>query len=396
MPPILNYGRKWSTRLLVQLGVIEKDSQSTAGIPLIERVKVSLAAFITLFLVTIISQYLQDSKESAVLLASMGASAVIIFALPSSPLGKPWNFSVSHILGCLVGFAMTYMLTNLALMAALSVASILMLMYIFECIHPPAAATALVPVIASQNGSVNPHILLAVALNLIVFIIASEILKRTIFYRNKPKSNLLYDPIHLHKDKTPLQRMGLQSEDLRRAVNSFDSVLDVNEQDLERIYQQAQQHAYRRRSGEVLSRDIMSKDLITVSKDTTLGNAWKLFRKHKISMLPVINEHKELLGVISSVDFLKDLTVPSYSGLLRHLNSLLISRKHKNQVKTKVQDLMVSNVVVVRDDDHIVALVPLLSDIGLHHIPVLDREQKLCGIITQSDLIAALYSLGQT
>ncbi|WP_238925503.1 CBS domain-containing protein [Vibrio sp. S11_S32] len=117
--------------------------------------------------------------------------------------------------------------------------------------------------------------------------------------------------------------------------------------------------------------------------------------KHKISMLPVVNDNQELLGVISSVDFLKNLAVPSYSGLLKHLSVILVKRKHKKEVNNRVQDLMVTNVTAVKDTDHIVALVPLLSDIGLHHIPVLDSEQKLCGIITQSDLIGALYSVNQ-
>jgi CBS domain-containing membrane protein len=46
---------------------------------------------------------------------------------------------------------------------------------------------------------------------------------------------------------------------------------------------------------------------------------------------------------------------------------------------------------MARDDMHIVELVPVLSDMGLHHVPVLDRERRLAGMITQSDLIAALY-----
>ena len=41
----------------------------------------------------------------------------------------------------------------------------------------------------------------------------------------------------------------------------------------------------------------------------------------------------------------------------------------------------------------VVAVVPLLSDLGLHHVPVLDQQQRLCGLISQSDLIAALYQL---
>jgi CBS domain-containing membrane protein len=41
---------------------------------------------------------------------------------------------------------------------------------------------------------------------------------------------------------------------------------------------------------------------------------------------------------------------------------------------------------------HIVELVPLLSERGLHHIPIVDAERRLIGMVTQSDLIAALYA----
>jgi CBS domain-containing membrane protein len=366
---------------------------SSGTIALGEKIKVSLAALITLFFVTFISQIVLEPYASAVLLASMGASAVIIFALPSSPLGKPWNFIVSHSLGCIVGFGITHLIGDLALMAGLSVAVILMLMYTLDCMHPPAAATALVPVIASQSGQVSYWIFVAVALNVIIFLAASVLLNRVLLNRARINNKDPYDPIHLHKDHTPLQRLGIQPDDLRRAIHSFDTILDVNEADLERVYQQAQQHAYQRRSGELLSRDIMSKDIISVSKETTLTNAWTLLRKHKFSMLPVVNDQQELMGVISTVDFLKHISSPNYSGLLGHLNSMLSARKHGRQVNRLVEDLMTTDVTVVKDIDHIVALVPLLSIVGLHHIPVLNDQQKLCGIITQSDLISALYSV---
>ena len=53
---------------------------------------------------------------------------------------------------------------------------------------------------------------------------------------------------------------------------------------------------------------------------------------------------------------------------------------------------MVTKVYTVRDDAHIVALVPLLSEKGLHHIPVVNAENRLVGMVTQSDLIGALYA----
>ncbi|WP_086980833.1 HPP family protein [Vibrio aphrogenes] len=395
MQLIIKHSQKLFSKLLLQLGIAHAGGQVISAIPLIERIKVSVTGFCALFLVVLISQSVQSQEAKMILIGSMGASSVILFALPSSPLAKPWPFLVGHIMSAGIGLALSLVFTELALLAALTIACVLMMMYILECMHPPAAATALVPVLASQHGPIGFEIMVPILINIVVFFFASQLLTRLILKRRwlKPAPN--YDPVHLHNDHTPLKRLGLQTDDLRRAINSFDSVLAVSQEELETIYQQAQKLAYQRRSGEILSRDIMSSDVITASADMPLGMAWKLLHKHKISMLPVVNDERELLGVISSVDFLKNLTVPSYSGLLKHLNLMLVKRKHRKEVNNQVKDLMVTDVIAVKDTDHIVALVPLLSDIGLHHIPVLDSDQKLCGIITQSDLIGALYSVNQ-
>lgn len=58
---------------------------------------------------------------------------------------------------------------------------------------------------------------------------------------------------------------------------------------------------------------------------------------------------------------------------------------------TKLRAIMSSPVVSVTMDTHMVELVYLLSDRGLHCLPVVDEQQRLVGMITQTDLIAALY-----
>ncbi|WP_229833632.1 hypothetical protein [Alishewanella longhuensis] len=77
----------------------------------------------------------------------------------------------------------------------------------------------------------------------------------------KPKQK--YDPVHLHQDASPLKRLGLQPEDLLSALNSFNTVVDISEQDLEWPYHHTQLNAYQRKSGEIRCRDIISRDLIT-------------------------------------------------------------------------------------------------------------------------------------
>jgi CBS domain-containing membrane protein len=168
-------------------------------------------------------------------------------------------------------------------------------------------------------------------------------------------------------------------------------VVDISEQDLERLYSEAQLHAYQRKSSTIRCHDIMSRDLITVAPDSPTALAWQLLRKHKISMLPVTDAENRLLGVVSTVDFLKNLQVPHYWGLLRHFHQLLLKQNHKLQHKRHVAEIMVKSISVVHEDEHISTLVPMMSDQGLHHIPVLNAEQKLVGIVTQSDLIAGLF-----
>ena len=379
--------------LLAQLGLIKRDSQRLSAIPLTERLKVALAAFIALFIVTYTSMQLADMASTAVLLASMGASSVLLFGLPNSPLAKPWSFVGGHLISATIGLLCSHLFTDLALMAAVTIGCVLFVMYLFECMHPPGGATALVPVIASSNTVLGYDFLLyPVALNVFVMLAVALLLQKFWLKQGMQKPSQQYDPIHLHHDKSPLNRLGLQTEDLLSALNSFDTVIDISEQDLERLYHQAQLHAYQRKSGEIRCSDIMSRDLITVKPDTAVATAWQLLRKHKISMLPVVNDEQHLLGVIATVDFLKNLKVPHYWGLLRHVNQLLLRNKHSSQYKRNVADIMVSKLTVAHEHEHIAALVPVLSDQGLHHIPVLNDQQQLVGVITQSDLIAALFN----
>ena len=56
-----------------------------------------------------------------------------------------------------------------------------------------------------------------------------------------------------------------------------------------------------------------------------------------------------------------------------------------------VGQIMTRSVRVASADRHIVELVPLFSEGGHHHVPIIDEAQRLVGIITQSDLVRALY-----
>lgn len=90
--------------------------------------------------------------------------------------------------------------------------------------------------------------------------------------------------------------------------------------------------------------------------------------------------------MVSLVDFLKRLD-GSPQGLRERLARLLSGRAGDSRVAA----IMSSTLLSVRDDLHLVELVPLFADRGLHHVPVLHDDGTLAGVISQSDLIAALF-----
>ena len=223
---------------------------------------------------------------------------------------------------------MHHLVTHFALMAALTVSLVVLMMYLFEAMHPPGGATALVPVIATTNGPAPgmDFLLYPVALNLIVMLTVSLFLQRYLLKINKVHSR----SGHTRNQRfASLARSQLQKKDIQAAIQEFSSVLDISESDLVRLFSLAQQQAMNRQTTTLHCNDIMAKDLVTVSPETSLQEAWSLLRQHKISMLPVVDVDYRLVGVISVPDFLKDLAITELTGTRQHLHSLWLHLRLK-------------------------------------------------------------------
>ncbi|MDN3640602.1 HPP family protein [Simiduia curdlanivorans] len=394
MAPHEARGRKRIVRqCLSLLGLNRQDSQSLSSIPLLQRIKVAFFAALALWLVAYSSLHIGHSYGGFILLASMGASSVLLFGLPNSPLASPWSFVGGHIIPAAIGVGCSWVIQDMALLAAVTIALTLLCMYTFECIHPPGGATALVPVFAAYEQPLGFDFLLyPVASGVLILLLLSLFFKRWVLHKPLINTSDDFDPKHQSQNRPPLKRHGLQPEDFLRALNSADTVLDIGEQDLESLCHKAQSFAYERQQDAFTCASIMSRDVITVSSSTAAADAWKLFHKHRISSMPVVDGQR-LVGMVSSVDFFKNLTNKPYWSLLRQLSRLVHKRKSRFGRRRTVAELMVgqAHLVKARDTSHIVALIPLLSDAGYHHIPVVDAQDMLVGIITQSDLIAGLY-----
>lgn len=361
-----------------------------------ERLSTVLAAFLAILVVSLVSHHLFDHHALPWIAASMGASAVLLFALPTSPMAQPWPFIGSHLISATVGVACVLTISDPVWAGAISVALTILIMFLTHTLHPPGGASALLPIVAADHvREVGFHyVLYPVGLNVVLMLLLAVVLNRWLLGRRYPVPP--YEPrdeLHHHADPRTMERSGITHDDLHTALVDLDVYVDVNEEQLAQIYKRAGLHAMRRRMGEMTCEQIMSKDVVVVQRDTSLDQAWDLLQYHRLRVLPVVGGDRWVVGIVSAMDVLKGVDrrhVMLRDGGMRQL--LRRALRRGPGLEKQVGDVMTEEVTTVAWNTHIADVVPLLSEGGYHHLPVVDAQQRLVGMVTQSDLIGALHT----
>ena len=143
-------------------------------------------------------------------------------------------------------------------------------------------------------------------------------------------------------------------------------------------------------------KDIMTRDLITVSPETEIVHAAKLLLEKSINGVPVVDGTGKLVGILCQSDLIaqqKRLPIPSIFTLLDGFIPLR-SIKHLEKevekiVATTVAHAMTPNPVTVRPDTSIEEVATIMVDRNFHTLPVVD-EGKLVGIVGKEDVLRTL------
>jgi CBS domain-containing membrane protein len=116
-------------------------------VPWFERLRSALGALIGLALVLALAKYLGDLNGiNEWLITSLGASALIVFALPQSPMAQPWAVIAGNTLSALVGITLNHWIGDPLIAMPMAAALSILGMFCLRCLHPPAAAVALLVV----------------------------------------------------------------------------------------------------------------------------------------------------------------------------------------------------------------------------------------------------------
>ncbi|VAX01507.1 hypothetical protein MNBD_GAMMA22-1982 [hydrothermal vent metagenome] len=182
-------------------------------------------------------------SDSAVIVPSMGASAVLLFAVPHGKLSQPWALFGGHLISAIIGVACAQYIGNIFLAASLAVGLAIGGMHLLRCIHPPGGATAIAAVIGGPNILELGFEFVVTPILLNTFIIFSvAIIFNSIFpWRRYPVSVMRFSDAPI-KNQSKL-RHTLDKRFIEQAVSDLDVVIDLTSTDLQQIFTLAQSHA---------------------------------------------------------------------------------------------------------------------------------------------------------
>lgn len=112
-----------------------------------ERFIAALEGFLCMAVVIFATRYFVPSDGAAFLVASMGASSVLLFSAPGGPFSQPWPLVGGHLISAAIGITSAMMISDLLLASAVAASVTIFAMHYLRCIHPPGAATALTAVV---------------------------------------------------------------------------------------------------------------------------------------------------------------------------------------------------------------------------------------------------------
>ena len=332
-----------------------------------------------------------DWLTTLFLVAPMGASAVILFCLPSSPLAQPWSLLVGNLTAACCGvFFAQHFASQPALAAALAMTSAVGGMFLLRCIHPPSGAVALTAVLGGPaiHALGYQFIFWPILGNSLLLVIAALIYHRLTghVYPARWSAAASTTPAHLH------YQFGFQREDLQAALRQFDEVIDISTDKLQTLLESTEMIAYQRKLEAILCLHIMRPAPAMLEYGDSLEDAWRLLLSQPEPAIPVVNKARLVIGLLGQADFIQHAQPESFSQVAPKFKRL-IRRSHTTHSKKPevVGQIMTTAPVTIREDAHIMHLIPLITTHHLQLIPVVSADNRLVGILTQTDVIRALY-----
>lgn len=331
--------------------------------------------------------YAVPDQAGLVLIAPLGASAFLMFAVPNSPLAQPWSAVVGNSVSALVAVAVLHLDLPVTAAAGLAVGLAMVAMALLRALHPPGAAVALTTVLAAPGSLGYGFVLVPVMLDTVLLMLVAIAFNRATG-RKYPFRQPHAESVHHTRDAPPDRRLGLSPEDLADLLGRFNLSANIGAEDFGRVLAAAEEAAAERRFAGLRCGEVMSRDVVRVAPATRLRVVADLFRRHAFKALPVCDTGDRLVGIITQNDLIQRARRDArleHRSFAEALSGLL-----RTPAKPpRARDIMTHDPITVLVDTPVGALLHLLADGGVQAVPVLEGA-RMVGILTRSDLLAVL------
>jgi CBS domain-containing membrane protein len=200
-----------------------------------EKLISTVGGFLGIYAMLMSSYWLLDPEVAVLIVPSMGASAVLLFASPHVPFSQPWNVIAGHGFSAIVGVACWHWIPDYTVAASASVGLAIGVMVVTRSIHPPGGATALAAVIGSEklHNLGYSYEFQPVLLNAVTILLVAIVFNGLFKWRQYPA--------HLHFKKQAVEPVEqgygpINHEDFVYALSHVDTFVDIDEADLVHIY----------------------------------------------------------------------------------------------------------------------------------------------------------------
>jgi CBS domain-containing membrane protein len=332
-----------------------------------ERLRSGLGALLGIALTGVVSHHLLGNASTIPwLIAPMGASAVLLFGVPASPLAQPWSIIGGNLVSAVVGVTCALFIPDPAFAAAVAVGVAICAMFTLRCVHPPSGAVALTAVLGGPAvHSLGYEFVLEPVLLQSLLLLGGALVYHKATGHRYP--HVAQAAPATKAEPAASAAASFTRADLEAALRDRNELIDVATDDLEALLREAEIRAYARSFGTLNCADVMSRNVVSITPATTVNEARALLHKHDVKALPVVDAQGLVKGIVTRAD-LADASDAA-----------------------PVVTLMTTHVRTLSAATPIVELLALFAGRGHHHVPVVDGERRLAGIITQADLISGLY-----
>lgn len=324
------------------------------------------------------------------LVAPFGASSVLLFAVPNSPLAQPWSAIVGNTVAALVGVAVCLVVADPLLRIALAVGLAVAATILVRAVHPPAGAVAMTvamsPEAVERLGFWFALAPIAVGTAMLVLLAAAY---ARLTGRHYPFRQFDDPNRHGTRDAEPAERLGLSEAELTQILERYRQSFNLGVEDLARLIGAAEMQAATHGVGPLTAAEMMSRNLVTVRPDTPLVEVADLFRRHRFTSLPVVAEDGRYLGVIFQIHLITRAREDALRVDRRFAPALRRLLDPARARTIRAEEIMSVAEPRATTSTPVGALLPMLADGDVDAVPVLEHG-RIVGIVTRTDLIAAM------